>query len=135
MPENPTPHRLGSYMGPLNRIPSYAQRAGRAATYPIVGIYYFLRHREYWPLFFGRLLPLSLISLLVYILLFTFAFPPQFLFLAIFHGFGAWVNAVVLTLGEGYIIIQALFEGFFVDECRVDTFDVSLGSFGTWAPR
>jgi hypothetical protein len=64
-------------------------------------------------------------SFLVYFVLFTFTFLPQYAFLAIFHGWGAWVNAVVLVLGEGLVIIQGLFEGFFVDECRVDVFDVS----------
>ena len=104
----------------------YLTRAGVAASYPIRGIWYFLRNKEFWPLFTGRLLPLSLISFLVYLVLFTFAFLPQYAFLAIFHGWGAWVNAVVLTLGEGLIIIQSLFEGFFVDECRVDVFDVNI---------
>lgn len=32
---------------------------------------------------------------------------------------------MILTLGEGLVLIQALFEGFFVDEARVDVFDVS----------
>lgn len=108
-----------------SRPANYAKRAGIAASYPLRGIWYFLRNKEFWPLFSGRLLPLSLISFFVYFILFTFAFLPQFAFLAIFHGWGAWVNAVVLTLGEGLIIIQGLFEGFFVDECRVDVFDVS----------
>jgi hypothetical protein len=117
---------LDSLPNPLSRFINYLIRAGVAASYPIRGIWYFLRNREFWPLFLGRLLPLSLISLLVYLILFTFAFLPQFAFLAIFHGWGAWVNAVVLVLGEGLIIIQGLFEGFFVDECRVDVFDATL---------
>lgn len=71
-------------------------------------------------------MPLSLISFFVYFVLFSFAFLPQFLFLAIFHGWGAWFNAVVLVLGEGLVIVQGLFEGFFVDECRVDVFDATL---------
>lgn len=107
-----------------SRPAKYLSRAGVAFSYPLRGIWYFLRNREFWPLFLGRLLPLSLISLLVYLVLFTFAFLPQYAFLAIFHGWGAWFNAVVLTLGEGLVIIQGLFEGFFVDECRVDVFDV-----------
>lgn len=110
---------------PANRL----RRACVAASYSIRGIWYFLRNREFWPLFTGRLLPLSLISFLVYLILFTFAFLPQYAFLVIFHGWGAWVNAVVLTLGEGLVIIQGLFEGFFVDECRVDVFDVSHHRF------
>ena len=109
---------------PFHRSAGYAQRAGLAASYPLRGIWYFVRNKEYWPLFFSRLLPLSLISFLVYFILFTFAFLPQYAFLAIFHGWGAWVNAVVLVLGEGLVIVQGLFEGFFVDECRVDVFDV-----------
>jgi hypothetical protein len=51
----------------------------------------------------------------------------------IFHGWGAWPNAIVLFLGEGLIIIQGLFEGFFVDECRVDVFDVSSAT--RWTPQ
>jgi hypothetical protein len=103
----------------------YLRRAAVAFSYPIRGIWYFSRRREFWPLFLGRLIPLSLISFFVYFVLFSFAFLPQFLFLAIFHGWGAWLNAVVLVLGEGLVIVQGLFEGFFVDECRVDVFDVS----------
>ncbi|KAH9890836.1 hypothetical protein F4778DRAFT_369674 [Xylariomycetidae sp. FL2044] len=113
-------------MRPLERPYNYLTRALVAASYPIRGIGYFLRHREYHPLFFGRLLPLSIISTLVYVILFTFTFLPQFAFLAIFHGRAAWLNAVVLVLGEGLVIIQGLFEGFFVDECRVDVFDATL---------
>lgn len=112
---------------------SYLQRAGRAASYPLRGVTFFLRNREFWPLLAGRLLPLTIISLAVYFLLFLFAFLPQYALLAIFHGRGAWVSAVGLTLGEGLVIIQALFEGFFVDECRVDVFDV--GTPNTLYPR
>ncbi len=111
---------------PFRRFGSYMRRAGHAAFFPLRGIYYFARHREYHPLFYGRLLPLGLISFFVYFILFAFAFLPQFAFLAIFHGWGAWINAVVLVLGEGLAITQGLFEGFFVDECRVDVFDVFL---------
>ncbi|KAI9150135.1 Outer spore wall protein RRT8 [Paramyrothecium foliicola] len=124
------PHRprwqVDSLPSPVRRPIIYLKRAGIAASYPLRGIWYFVRNREFWPLFLGRLLPLSLISLLVYLILFTFAFLPQFAFLAIFQGWGAWVNAVVLVLGEGLVIIQGLFEGFFVDECRVDVFDATL---------
>lgn len=100
-------------------------RCLRAATYPLQGIWYFVRHREFWPLWAGRLLPLSIISLTIYAILFLFAYLPQVALLAIWQGRGAWFNALILTLGEGQVLIQALFEGFFVDECRVDIFDVS----------
>jgi hypothetical protein len=125
MPQPETPSRLRRAVKPFERPASYITRALSAASYPLRGIWYFLGHPAYYPLFLSRLLPLSLISILVYLILFTFTFLPQYAFLALFHGWGAWVNAVVLVLGEGLVIIQALFEGFFVDECRVDVFDVS----------
>lgn len=127
---NPSPLLSNSATMPLNdsipRAPTYFRRAARAASYPLRGIGHFVRTKEFWPLFLSRLLPLSVISLIVYFILFVFAFLPQYAFLAIFHGRGAWVNAVVLVLGEGLVIIQGLFEGFFVDECRVDVYDVSI---------
>ncbi|KAM0550621.1 hypothetical protein ACHAPJ_008880 [Fusarium lateritium] len=122
--QNYHPH-VGRWTGPIHRPLLYLKRGGTAASYPLRGIWFFCRNREFWPLFVSRILPLSLISFLVYFVLFTFTFLPQYAFLAIFQGWGAWVNAVVLVLGEGLVIIQGLFEGFFVDECRVDVFDVS----------
>ncbi|KAH7327812.1 hypothetical protein B0I35DRAFT_415822 [Stachybotrys elegans] len=122
----PSQHSWDPALSTFSRPASYAKRAAIAGSYPLRGIWYFLRNREFWPIFSGRILPLSLISLLVYLILFTFAFLPQYAFLVIFHGWGAWVNAVVLVLGEGLVIIQGLFEGFFVDEARVDVFDATL---------
>ncbi len=124
MPQPSTPRRWNVPLGPFERLGDYLRRASRASSYPLRGIYYFLRHPAFYPLFLGRLLPLSIISFLVYFILFVFAFLPQYAFLAIFHGWGAWLNAVVLVLGEGLVVIQGLFEGFFVDESRVDVFDV-----------
>ncbi|KAI0104286.1 hypothetical protein GGR51DRAFT_561097 [Nemania sp. FL0031] len=121
-----TETNLPSPLSSLERPYNYIGRALIAASYPLRGIWYFLRHPAFYPLFLGRLLPLSIISALVYIILFVFTFLPQFAFLAIFHGRAAWLNAVVLVLGEGLVIIQGLFEGFFVDECRVDIFDATL---------
>ncbi|CAJ2508520.1 Uu.00g135460.m01.CDS01 [Anthostomella pinea] len=122
----PTENRLPRPMRPLQRLYNYLSRGFVAASYPLRGIYYFLRHPAFYPLFVGRLLPLSIISTLVYTILFTFTFLPQYAFLALFHGWAVWLNAVVLVLGEGLVIIQGLFEGFFVDECRVDIFDATL---------
>lgn len=112
----------------MQRPYAYLIRAARAASYPLRGIWYFLRNKEFYPLFLGRLLPLTIISVLIYTILFTFAFLPQLALLAIFQGKSAWLNATILVLGEGLILIQGLFEGFFVDETRVDVFDVSLRS-------
>ncbi|KAG8163025.1 hypothetical protein KVR01_007503 [Diaporthe batatas] len=104
----------------------YVWRAFRSAAYPIQGVWYFSKQGKFWPLWAGRLLPLSLVSLTVYLILFLFAYLPQVAFLAIWQGRGAWFSAMILTLGEGLVIIQALFEGFFVDEARVDVFDATL---------
>lgn len=103
---------------------NYIYRALRSFAYPLQGIYYFFLHREFWPLWAGRLLPLSIISLIVYLILFLFAYLPQVAVLAIWQGRGAWFSGLILTLGEGQVLIQTLFEGFFVDETRVDVFDV-----------
>ncbi|RMZ78880.1 hypothetical protein DV738_g3563, partial [Chaetothyriales sp. CBS 135597] len=90
------------------------------------GFIYFISHPSFYPLFRARLLPILLISIFVYTLLFTFAFLPQVAFLAIFHNGGAWINATILVLGEGAAIVAILFEGFFVDETLVDVFDAVL---------
>ncbi|KAB5533448.1 hypothetical protein GE09DRAFT_1176946 [Coniochaeta sp. 2T2.1] len=125
MPASPTTtgQRL---LTAMQRPFQYGRRALRAAAYPLQGIYYYLRHPAFYPLFYSRLIPLSVISFLVYTLLFLTVFWPQYLFLLIFHHRGAFPAAIVLFLGEGLIIIQGLFEGFFVDECRVDVFDATL---------
>jgi len=137
MPSTNEPSALSQRLAPvrtfLYRPVDYVARALRSAAYPLQGIWYFLRRPAFYPLFAGRLLPLSIISFLVYTLLFTFTFPIQLAFLAIFHGWaGALINTTVLVLGEGLVIIQGLFEGFFVDESRVDVFDVSSTSEPTY---
>ncbi|KAL2751904.1 hypothetical protein ACRALDRAFT_1083829 [Sodiomyces alcalophilus JCM 7366] len=118
--------RVAHMIRPFERPVNYLVRAGRAASYPFRGIWYFLRNTEFYPLLRGRLIPLTIISILVYVILFTFTFLPQLALLAIFQGRSAWLNATILVLGEGHILIQALFEGFFVDEARVDVFDATL---------
>lgn len=99
-----------------------------SALYPLKGILYFLRYREFWPLFNRRLIPLTVLSAIVLVLLFTFTYLPQVAFLLIFHGPTAWVNAVFLVLGEGQLVVALLFEAFLVDEACVDVFDVSSSS-------
>ncbi|OJJ47536.1 hypothetical protein ASPZODRAFT_63075 [Penicilliopsis zonata CBS 506.65] len=95
-----------------------------------LGIVYFASHRFLWPLFRARLLPIILLSLFIYTLLFLFAYLPQVAFLAIFQGATAWVSGAVLVLGEGAAIVAALFEAFFVDETLVDVFDAVLVNEG-----
>lgn len=94
--------------------------------YPFKGIYYFLAHPAYYPLFGRRLIPLTIISIVILTLLFVFTYLPQVAFLAIFHGHLAWFNAAFLVLGEGQVIIALLFEALLVDETLVNVFDVSL---------
>ncbi|RFU32267.1 hypothetical protein B7463_g4082, partial [Scytalidium lignicola] len=94
--------------------------------YPFKGIWYFFAHREFWPLFGRRLIPLTITSIVVLGFLFTFTYLPQVAFLALFHGPGAWFNAVFLVLGEGQVLIALLFEALLVDETLVDIFDATL---------
>ncbi|KAI9735907.1 MAG: hypothetical protein M1834_001373 [Cirrosporium novae-zelandiae] len=95
--------------------------------YPIRGLYYFIRHPYFWPLFSGRLLPVTLLSLLVFLFLLFFTYLPQVAFLAIFHGRHlALINALFLVLGETAAIVALLFEAFFADETLVDVFDAVL---------
>lgn len=104
--QHQTPSQLEALLQPLHRPTSHLRRAVVAASYPLRGIWYFLRHRELHPLLYGRLFPLTLISFLIYFLLFAFTFLPQVAFLAIWQGWSAWINAVFLVLGEGFVIIQ-----------------------------
>jgi hypothetical protein len=92
--------------------------------YPFKGIWYFCAHPAFYPLFGRRLIPLTITSIVVLGLLFTFAYLPQVAFLAIFHGPAAWFNAAFLVLGEGQVVIALLFEALLVDETLVDVFDV-----------
>lgn len=96
----------------------------------IQGIYYFLAHPFLYPLFRARLLPSVLLSIFVLTNLFLWTYIPQVLFLRIFHGHLAWLNATFLVLGEGAAIISLLFEAFFVDETLVDVFDAVLVNEG-----
>lgn len=102
------------------------------ALYPLKGIIYFSRHREYWPLFNRRLIPLTITSIIVLVLLFMFTYLPQAAFLLIFHGPTGWVSAVFLVLGEGQLIIALLFEAFLVDEACVDVFDVRISGLSRY---
>ena len=92
--------------------------------YPFKGVWYFCANREYWPLWGRRLIPLTVTSIVILGLLFTFTYLPQVAFLAIFQGHLAWFNAVFLVLGEAQVVIALLFEAFLVDETLVDVFDV-----------
>lgn len=101
--------------------------------YPFKGIYFFATHPAWWPLLGRRLIPLIFVSIVVFGLLFTFAYLPQVALLALFgHGPGAFVNAVFLVLGEGAVIIALLFEALLVDETLVDVFDAVITEAVFW---
>jgi len=116
MPEPPP--RAASVLQPIRNVVS------ASFLYPFKGIYYFLSHREFYPLFGRQLIPLTVISIVILGLLFIFAYVPQALFLLIFHGPTAWFNAVFLVLGEGQVLVALLFEAFMIDETLVNVFDV-----------
>ncbi|KAK4223088.1 hypothetical protein QBC38DRAFT_488483 [Podospora fimiseda] len=137
-PDETTPLRSAAPAGQQVRSPTTTRRrifnSLRPAMYPITGIWYFLQHREFWPIFVAWLLPLVLITTVVYGLLFAFAWLPQYLFLAILFKFqgkaGAAINATFLVLGEGMVVIQAIFEACCADQDRVKIFDAVLINHG-----
>lgn len=95
--------------------------------YPLKGIYYFASHRYLHPLLRSRLVPLTLLSTCVLVILFLTAYLPVVAFLAIFHYKGsAWVNATFFILATGSLLIQVLFEAMFVDHTQVDIFDAVM---------
>lgn len=87
------------------------------------GIYFLLTHPFLWPLLKTRFIVCAMMSIFVYIFLFTIAYLPQLAVLAIFQGGLAFVNAAFLVLGEGSAIIALLFEAFFVDETLAEIVD------------
>ncbi|EMC95584.1 hypothetical protein BAUCODRAFT_45243, partial [Baudoinia panamericana UAMH 10762] len=99
--------------------------------YPVKGLWYCVTHRYLWPLFKSRLLPLTLLSICVLVLLFLTAYLPVVAFLALFHYQGsAWFNATVFILGIGALLISLLFEALFVDKTQVDVFDAVMVAEG-----
>lgn len=98
-----------------------------AFIYPFKGIWYFATHRYLHPLARTRMLPLTLLSICILVLLFLTAYLPVVAFLAIFHFKGsAWVNGTFFVLGIGTLMISILFEALFVDKTQVDIFDAVM---------
>ena len=99
-----------------------------AFLYPFKGIWYFATHRYLHPLARTRLLPLTLLSTCILVLLFLTAYLPIVAFLAIFHinRGSAWVNGTFLLLGIGTLLVSMLFEAMFVDRTQVDIFDAVM---------
>jgi hypothetical protein len=102
-----------------------------APWYPLKGIYYFATHRFLHPLLRSRLIPLSLLSACVLVILFLTAYLPVVAFLSLFHYKGsAWVNGTVLILEIGALLITILFEALFVDHTQLDIYDAVLVAEG-----
>ena len=102
-----------------------------AFFFPFKGIWYFATHRYLHPLAQTRLLPLTLLSTCVLVLLFLTAYLPIVAFLAIFHFKGsAWVNGTFFVLGIGTLLISIVFEALFVDRTQVDIFDAVMVAEG-----
>lgn len=103
-----------------------------APLYPLKGIWYFSSHRYLWPLLKGRLLPLTVLSTAVLVVLFLTAYLPVVAFLALFHlnKGSAWANGTFFILGVGNLLIALLFEALFVDHTQVDIFDAVMVAEG-----
>ena len=98
-----------------------------AFIYPFKGIWYFATHRYLHPLARTRMLPLTILSMCILVLLFLTAYLPVVAFLALFHFKGsAWVNGTFFVLGIGTLLISILFEAMFVDKTQVDIFDAVM---------
>src|ERR1700742_4449996 len=95
----------------------YKANFSPAFLYPFKGIWYFATHRYLHPLAQARILPLTLLSTCVLVLLFLTVYLPIVAFLAIFHinKGSAWVNGTFFILGIGTLLISILFEALFVD--------------------
>ncbi|KAK5114448.1 hypothetical protein LTR62_002383 [Meristemomyces frigidus] len=98
-----------------------------AFLYPLKGIWYYATHPYLRPLLKSRLIPLTVLSSSILVLLFLTAYLPLVGFLALFHFKGsAWVNATFSILIVGMLLIQMLFEALFVDSTQVDIFDAVM---------
>lgn len=113
---------------PPSVLPFFQSNITSAFVYPFKGIWYFSTHRYLHPLAKARLVPLTLLSTCVLILLFLTAYLPIVAFLAIFHinRGSAWVNGTFFILGIGTLLISLLFEALFVDHTQVDIFDAVM---------
>lgn len=100
--------------------------------YPLKGIWYFATHRYLHPLIRNRIIPLTLLSALVLVLLFMTIYLPLVAVMAIFHlsKGSAWANATSLVLGIGTLIVTVLFEALLVDKTQVDIFDAVMVAEG-----
>ncbi|TGZ77667.1 hypothetical protein EX30DRAFT_343891 [Ascodesmis nigricans] len=110
--------------GPPPRLPSLG------FLYPIYGIPYLIAHKALHPPLRSRIVPLTLLSLVVFFILFFFLYLPHVLVLSFFHGPLAWVNAAFMILSEGATLIAIIAEAFMTEPQLIDTFDTIFVSNG-----
>jgi len=103
-----------------NAVKSYAY------TYPLRGIYYFLRHKELSKPLRNELAPLITTGIGVTTLMFLFTYLPQAALLSIFSGPLAVISTIFLVLSESATITNVISKGFFIEDALINTFDGTL---------
>lgn len=96
---------------------------GYSYTYPIKGIYYFLRHKELSKPLRDKLAPLITTGVGVTTMMFLFTYLPQAALLTVFSGPLAVISTIFLVLSESATITNVLSKGFFIEDALINTFD------------
>jgi len=99
---------------------------GYSYTYPIKGIYYFLRHKELSKPLRDKLAPLITTGIGVTTLMFLFTYLPQAALLTVFSGPLAVISTIFLVLSESATITNVVSKGFFIEDALINTFDGTL---------
>lgn len=99
-----------------------------AAICPIKGLYFLLTNPDLWTILVEYLKPSAVFSAGVYPLAYHYIFPAQYGLFQKYHGHGALIDAIALTLSECLVIIQAFYGGYSLDQSTVDIFDVGTGT-------
>lgn len=82
--------------------------------YPLLGIYYFATHRSLYETAKPVLVKVITTSVGITIGLFVFTFLPQLAFCAMFSGPLAFIPAIIMVLGEAYILVTFVSKAFFL---------------------
>ncbi|KAF3920586.1 hypothetical protein ABW21_db0201408 [Orbilia brochopaga] len=100
--------------------------ASGAYTFPIIGVYHFLRHPSLQRPLWRKLLPTIALSAIVISTMFFVAYIPQVALLAFVDGPLAFVNAAMLVLSESSTLILLLSKWWWIDEATIEVFDAVL---------
>jgi len=105
-------------LAPVPVLPYYS------FLYPLFAIPYLLTHRSLHPPLYSRLIPLTLLSVIITATLFTLLFIPHLIVLSIFHPPGvAATNAVLMLLSESTTLVAMIAESFLTEVQVVEVFD------------